>query len=306
MTPIVTTRPLDSERDVRLVRDLLVATHPLVPAGWNWEVRRWDGTVFHNADPRWEAHVRGKVQLWEAAGALVGAVTTEGGGDAHLQLHPGFRHLEEEMVAWAEAHLARQVADGRLLSIFVFDDDADRQAVLSSRGYERGAAGGVTRRQRMAEGSLPPRPVLPAPYVLRTVRADDLEDCGRVADLLNAAFGRTFHSAVEFQNFTRMAPCYRADLDLVAAAPDGTLAAYVGIAWDDLNRHATFEPVCAHPDHRRHGLARALMEEGLHRLASLGAVDVTVETGDQLAANELYDSLGFEEVRRGQWWQRTF
>ena len=114
MTPSVTTRPLDSERDVRLVRDLLVATHPLVPAGWNWEVRRWDGTVFHNADPRWEAHVRGKVQLWEAAGALVGAVTTEGGGDAHLQLHPGFRHLEEEMVAWAEAHLARQVADGRL------------------------------------------------------------------------------------------------------------------------------------------------------------------------------------------------
>ena len=124
-----------------------------------------------------------------------------------------------------------------------------------------------------------------------------------MADLLNAAFGRTFHSAVEFQN----SPAWHratADLDLVAAA-GWHLAAYVGIAWDDLNRHAT-RAGGAHPDHRRHGLARALMEEGLHRLASLGAVDVTVETGDQLAANELYDSLGFEEVRRGQWWQRTF
>ena len=44
----------------------------------------------------------------------------------------------------------------------------------------------------------------------------------------NAAFGRTFHNAAEYQNL-RFAPCFRRDLDLVAVAPDGSFAAYIGI-----------------------------------------------------------------------------
>ena len=50
----------------------------------------------------------------------------------------------------------------------------------------------------------------------------------------------------------------------------------------------------------------ALMQEGLRRLRALGAVDVTVDTGDMAPANALYDSLGFTEAHRGYEWRKVF
>jgi GNAT superfamily N-acetyltransferase len=61
-----------------------------------------------------------------------------------------------------------------------------------------------------------------------------------------------------------------------------------------------------HPDHQRKGLAKALMQEGLLRLKAIGAVDVTVGTGDMIPANRLYDSLGFTEAYKGHIWQKVF
>lgn len=94
------------------------------------------------------------------------------------------------------------------------------------------------------------------------------------------------------------------ELDLVAVAPDGRFAAYAGVPYDEFNKQGIFEPVCTHPDHRERGLAKALMQEGLHRLKTLGAIDVIVGTGDMLPANRLYDSLGFTEMYKGNYWLR--
>lgn len=302
----ITARPLESDADFWRVRKLLVETYSCTPLGFNWDVRRWDGARFHHATPDWATRFAGRVQMWETdGGQLVGVVNPEGEGDAYLQVHPDFRSLEPEMVAWAEEHLSRPNADGRCqLEIFVYDYDAQRQQLLKSRGFVQMTYGGVVRRLRLAEPT--PEPVtLAASYQLRTTEPDDLANCQRIADLLNAAFNRNFHTALEFQNFTCQAPCFRPDLDLVAVAPDGSFAAYVGIAYDEANRHAVFEPVCTHPQHQRHGLARALMIEGLHRLKALGAIDVSVDTGDMIPANRLYDSIGFTEVCLGHVWRRV-
>jgi ribosomal protein S18 acetylase RimI-like enzyme len=131
-------------------------------------------------------------------------------------------------------------------------------------------------------------------------------DCQRIADVLNAAFNRTFHTAEEFYAFASRAPSFRYDLHLVAEAPDGSFAAHVGVTYDEVNRRGIYEPVCTHPDHRRHGLARTLMFEGWHRLKRLGASDVYVATGDDLAANELYESVGFTEAYKGCIWRKVF
>lgn len=304
---LITARPLQDEADFWRVRDLLVATYAITPLGFNWDVRRWDGKRFHHETDDWLERTVGRVQLWETVdGQLVGVVNPEGTGDAHLQLHPDFRAIEPEMVAWAEGHLAAPTAKGqRQLEIFAFDYDRQRQQLLQDRGYTQLADGGVTRRLHLAE-CMPSPVVMAPPYQLRTVKPADPANCQRIADLLNAAFNRNFHTAVEFQNFTLGAPCYRPELDLVAVAPDGSFAAYVGIAYDDINGHAAFEPVCTHPDHRRHGLAQTLMVEGLHRLKALDATDVIVDTGDMIPANRLYDSIGFTEVCRGHIWRKAF
>ena len=80
----------------------------------------------------------------------------------------------------------------------------------------------------------------------------------------------------------------------------------IQLAYDEVNRHAAFEPVCTHPNHQRHGIARTLMVEGLLRLHSLGAADVIVDTGDMIPANRLYDSIGFSETQRGSVWCKAF
>lgn len=307
-TQPILTRLLQNDEDFWRVHKLLVETVPVTPLDFNWDIRRWEGKRFYNENPNLDTRLANRVQLWTTLdGHVVGAVNPEGRGDAYLQLHPAFRYLEAEMIAWAETHLAIQTADGtqRQLEIFVYDYDRMRQQLLRERGYTKLTDGGVVRRLRFAEDTLM-EPTIAAGYTLRTTHPEDLADCQQIADLLNAAFQRNFHNALEYQTFTKLAPSFHNDLDLVAVAPDGTFAAYVGIPYDEVNRRGIFEPVCTHPNHQRHGLARTLMLEGLRRLYNRGAVDVTVGTGDMIPANRLYDSLGFTEVQKGHVWQKLF
>jgi GNAT superfamily N-acetyltransferase len=287
------------------MRQLLIDTVRMTPVGFNWDVRRLDGKRFYEADLAHNYLLTRPVGLWEnAAGELVAYVLAESPDDAHLQVHPDYRYLEDELVAWAEENLGAADASGRRqLQIYTYEYDALRQQTLAGRGYEKMSYGGMIRHLRL--GCQPrPRVELADGYTLRTTRPNDLDDCQRVADLLNAAFNRTFHNAQEFHNFARRAPCFREDLDLVAVAPDGSFAAYVGIPYDEANRWGIFEPVCTHPDHQRKGLGRALMHEGLLRLWAIGATDASVDTGDAVPANAFYTAMGFTEAYKGYSWRK--
>ena len=300
-------RPMRDDDDFWRMRDLLIDTVPITPIGFNWDMRRLDGKRFYNEDLDANRLLARPVQLWETENRrLVGFVLAESSNDAHLQVHPDYRHLETEMIAWAEANLGEPVQNehGRALEIYVYEYDALRQQLLSAGGYEKMTYGGMIRHLRIGQQPLAAPDVAPG-YTLRTTMPGDLADCQRLADLLNAAFGRTFHNALEYQNFTRLAPCFRPDLDLVMVAPTGDFAAYVGIPYDGANQRGIFEPVCTHPDHQRKGLARALMAEGLLRLRALGAVDVTVDTGDMVAANSFYGAMGFTEAYKGYSWRKS-
>lgn len=302
----ITSRPFEGDADFWRVRDLLVDAYPLTPTGFNWEVRRWDGQRFHNDDaalnPEWARTVR----LWETdAGRLVGVAHPDYAGNISLQLHPDYRDIEAEMIAWGEASLAVPVDGQRRVEVFVYDYDAPRLHLLAARGYRQMPDFGVTRRMRFGARPLPAAEIAPG-YVMRTTRPDDWDDCQRMADLLNAAFNRTVHNAREYWNFCANSPSFRYDLNLVAEAPDGSFAAHVGVNWEPINRYGVFEPVCTHPAHQRHGLARALMFEGMCRLKALGALDAYVDTGDMIPANALYDAVGFTEAYTGHTWRKVW
>jgi GNAT superfamily N-acetyltransferase len=305
--PQIRSRPLRNDLDVRRVRDLLVETHSISPPGFNWEVRRWDGWRFYTANPEWNPTWESQVQLWETTeGRLVGAVNPEGSGDAHLQVHPHYRYfIEDDMFAWAEEHLARQAdAGGRQLAVAAFEYDRPRQLLLEKRGYQKLDAGGTFYLLRFGLQAMP-EPQLAAGYQLRETQPGSVEDAQKLADLLNAAFRRDIHNAEEYLVFAEKAPCFRHDLDLVAEAPDGSFASYVGLPYDEHNRYAIFEPVCTHPDHLQKGLAQALMWEALRRARTLGAVSASTETGMAVAANRLYESIGFTETYQIRVWRRS-
>jgi predicted N-acetyltransferase YhbS len=108
------------------------------------------------------------------------------------------------------------------------------------------------------------------------------------------------------KNFTQT-PTYRNGLDLVITAPDGTIACFCTIRYDEKNKIGTFEPVACHPDHKRKGLCKAIMLEGLKRARDLGANIVTVQTSDprrNLPANKLYESVGFRKAGDLYFWRK--
>ena len=96
-----------------------------------------------------------------------------------------------------------------------------------------------------------------------------------------------------YKNVQRI-PLYNRDLDILAVAPDGELAAFCTVWVDSVTRTAVFEPVGTHPDHQRRGVGKAVMSEGLRRAEALGATLASVSSyGD--AAHALYHSMGFTE-----------
>jgi ribosomal protein S18 acetylase RimI-like enzyme len=94
-------------------------------------------------------------------------------------------------------------------------------------------------------------------------------------------------------------PGYLRDLDVVALAPDGVIAAYVNGWMDPSNHIGDLGPVGARQAYRRHGLARAALLECLRRMQARGMDRVCVSTGESnLPARRLYESVGFRVVNR--------
>ena len=95
-------------------------------------------------------------------------------------------------------------------------------------------------------------------------------------------------------------PDYIPTLDLVAVAPDGSLAAFC-ICWMKSfsgHNYGHVEPLGVHPNYRRLGLGSCLLKEGLKRLTKLGAERTFVETDNyRNAAFKLYERVGFRVYR---------
>jgi len=92
----------------------------------------------------------------------------------------------------------------------------------------------------------------------------------------------------------RLGECslYDPSLDLAIEDADGTVAGYALFWCDDVTGVGQLEPMRVEDGYQRRGLARALLAEGLDRLARRGArrFKVGFETA---AAHSLYTGAGF-------------
>jgi mycothiol synthase len=232
----------------------------------------------------------------------------DGRGEAVLEVHPalGTWQLEAEMIDLAEQRLAAVTADGRRsLRVWVNQHDHRRQALLHERGYTRGEWPEYQRR-RLVRMSIPDASV-PDGYSIRAL--GDRDELPARSWLSWGAFhpdepDDRYEGCDWYLNVQR-APMYRRDLDLVAVAPGGDLAAFCTIWFDDVTRTGAFEPVGTEPAHQRRGLGKALMCEGLRRLRQLGATLAYVGSYGA-AAHALYESAGFTEYELSEPWSRAW
>lgn len=260
----------------------------------SWQVARLDYWRYFGNECLEHYALDQAIRFWETAdGQIVATLMPEGRGTAYLQVHPQFRtpELEEDMLREAEATLAEPGEDDRRhLTVWAHQHDALRQQILVKRGYIRGD---WPEYQRGRSLDIPiPDTVPPPGYTIRSL--------GDVSEVPARSWvsWRAFHPdepedayiGWEWYLHIQRCPLYRRDLDLVAVAPDGELAAITTLWYDDVTRTGYFEPVGTSPEHQRRGLGKAIMCEGLRRLRNLGGVYATV-AGYSEAANALYASV---------------
>jgi GNAT superfamily N-acetyltransferase len=292
-------RPYQSEDDYWRIRAFLREVSLLNDRhDYAWSLLRWDYWRWHVIENIFKLNLPDVVSLWESENKIVAVLNPDSPGEAFFQVHPGFHEqgLVAEMLDIAETRLPNTKEDGqRELIAWVSADDDLMKSLFAEHGYVRSKFLAEHMRRRFFTTSLP-APVSPAGYTVRAL-GDEVELPAR-----SWLSWKAFHpdepdedyQGWEWYRNVQRVPLYRRDLDIVAVAPDGELAAFCTVWFDDVTHTAVFEPVGTHPEHQKRGLGKAVMAEGLRRAEKLGATLATVSSYGK-AAHALYESMGFTE-----------
>jgi len=276
------------------VRDMLVASFEESGNLGNWLIDRWNfcrmvSQTMHDTFDSWEK----TVGVWEdETGMIVGVVNSEGEerGEAFFQVRfPLSSAILEEMFVFAESTLTVEDKGLRIIRLRIPDGDSIRESIAHSRGYRK-----LDWDDSMSILSLRnPGPVdLPQGYRIQS--GPDVS--GEAKALAHAkAFGyfeeaRDRTVPLAFKRM-RLAPDYRPDLDLSVVDASGEVVSFCTLWYDTRNQHGILEPVGTIAAARNKGLAKAVIREGLHRIAGYGAKSAYVGS-----TMEFYQRLGFEAV----------
>ena len=241
------------------------------------------------------------IRLWhDNGGKLLGYAILGEDPSFDCQVLPEYEWcgIETEAIVWAEtrqAELRNQnpIAWGGNFVSGVRQDNPKRIAFLEQHGYQPGKYVEVNL-LRTLDGLIPEAVLPPACVVRSTAAVDDIPN--RVSAQREVWHPYTVGnvSDEDYARFMQL-PGYDRQLDVVAVAPDGVIAAYVNGWIDPVNRIGDFGPLGARPGYRRQGLTRAVLLECMRRMQRLGMNRVSVSTGvSNEAALRLYASVGFK------------
>lgn len=255
-------------------------------SGWHIGDVVWGRYQHIGREPEW------RTALWEAGGQVVAWAWVHLPDRLELCVDPAHADLGPEVIAWAESVVTAPAIRG-----YVMAAETYLTGVFEAAGYR--AVDDPAYLIRYVHDLVElPDPVLPDGYLVRPVRADDPHDIAQRVDVHRSGFHPSRVTTDSYANVMAAWP-YRADLDWVAQAPDGRLAASCLIWWDEANQVGELEPVSAHADFRRQGLATATCLGALRALRDLGARTAVVcshEGPGHEAPRALYQGLGFVDV----------
>lgn len=253
------------------------------------------------------------VRLWEderRALAAFAVVQCGAWGTLDYAIRPGgdAPGIEGEMMAWALPRFAAiTAAAGRPLHwwLDVPEGDAERTALAERHGFAPDDWH-AAHLARPLDGALP-EPRLPDGYAIRPL--EGAAEVEAYVALHRAAFASESMTAA-WRRATLEVRGHAPELDLVAVAPDGTLAGFC-IGW--LGRgavgdvEAQVEPVGVHPAQRGKGLGSGLLAEMFRRMRAAGAAVAHVDIySDNPGGLRLYESVGYRPVRRVLKYYRRF
>lgn len=298
-----TSRRYESEHDLQPMLDMLMQARARTD---DWRYAHVGEFLFNFFMVACHLQPQEHVRLWHADdGRLVGYAILGEDSAFDWQALPEYEWLglESEALAWAESRLVElrrtDAAQWRgPLAAGARQDNVRRITFLEEHGFRFSGDFAEVNMLRSLDEPLPtPQP--PAGCQVRAV-AETGEVAARAAVQRDVWQPWTVGniSAEDYAAFMRL-PGYHRDLDVVAVAPDGVIAAYANGWIDPVNRIGDFGPVGARPAYRRQGLTRAVLLEGLRRMQARGMDRVCISTGvSNTPAQQLYASVGFRSVNR--------
>lgn len=265
----------------------------------------------HSGDLNWAAYMHTEMnpardtRLWWDGAALAAWATCNKYG-LTFALSYGQREnlaLLRRILAWAKAHVLALSPAGvppAEFSTGCFASHLPHARMLAELGFTPNQGGSFFVNARALSVPIPD-PVLPVGVVIRPPEGE--QELDRRAQLHATVWHPSKVTPAGYR-ITRRAPGYDATLDLVAVLPDGTLGAYC-ICWPEAaTGTCEFEPVGTHPDHRRQGLASAVMYAAMRRARALGLSTALVYCRAENLA--FYQSLGFNPVDRAVEYVKPF
>jgi mycothiol synthase len=204
-----------------------------------------------------------------------------------------------EMFSWADSR-ARQVAgtpDGHpAWFVKVFPTQMERIRTLETFGFIQEANVGKDSWSDvfLQHAGKVPKTRLPRGFTIRPLAGrEEVDAC---VELHRSVF-ESKNMTREWRMRTLARPERVPNLDLVAVAPDGRLAAFC-IGWLGRTSNGVtegqIEPLGVHADFRKLGLGRAILSEELQRFKQHHAENIYIITDNyRNAAVNLYESVGF-------------
>ncbi len=294
----LTSRFYETEHDLQQMQGLLMEARSRTD---DWRYAHVGELLFGFFMVACHLNPKEHIRLWHDDNKLVGYAILGEDPALDFQVLPEYewRGIETEAMLWAETLIAElrkhdiQKWGGNCVS-GARQDNEKRIAFLGKHGFQVGGAFSEVNMVRSLDEPIS-KVVIPAGCQVRSVAG-----AGEISNRAEAQ-REVLHpwtvgnvSDDDYAYFMRL-PGYHRDLDVVAVAPDGVIAAYVNGWIDTLNKIGDFGPVGARLAYRRQGLTRAALLKCLLRMQAHGMNRVCVSTGvSNTPAIRLYESVGFK------------
>jgi len=224
-----------------------------------------------------------------------------------MHVHPGAREIEldRDVADWGTQRLQQIAAERRLpaqLRLGARDDDAYKIGALSRNGFQ--LARWFFDMARPLDQPIDAVP-LPEGFTIRPL--DGSNELAAWIEAFNLSFIDHWNHhdiTLERRLHWMKLPGYRPELDLVAIAPDGTLAAFSYCTIEAENnqrlglRDGWIGDLGTRRGYRKRGLARALLAESMRRFkqAGMDTAKLGVDAHNPNGALGLYESVGFQKI----------
>jgi mycothiol synthase len=292
----ITSRIYETKKDIRTIIELIDRVRP--PQHRNDYPNRVDlEEAFASAI------VRKNIRLWFDDRLPIAWVYVDNFNNLVLELDLQYAvQIGVDIIEWAEACIRRNLSRKQKGTLYANcrEDYAERIAFLKQYGFSQMEETTITLIRPLSMAISDPE-LLPG-FVIRPLLGN--QEAEAVAAMHRASLG-TEYMTTENRLIIMSTSRYDPTLDLVAVAPDGSIAANCICSVNPQTGIGFTDPISTHPQFQRMGLARALLLTGLILLKERGMTYARLGTsGENIRMQKTAESAGFRIESKTIWFSK--